>query len=128
MRPLAAALLALSVGSAAGCGRESRTTFDDPAQPITVAAGSEFDIALKSNQSTGFQWVLVDSAALGPLRFVSKDYTVPREDSDKNGAGGTERWTFNAPAAGNGVISLAYKRPWESVPPIDSARFRVTVR
>jgi predicted secreted protein len=132
MRPLAAAVLALTVGSVVACGGESRTTsrttFDDPRQPATVNTGSEFDLALKSNQSTGYQWVLVDSAALGPLRFVSKDYAVPPEYRDNNGAGGTERWTFRATAAGDGVVSLVYKRPWESVPPIDSARFRVTVR
>jgi inhibitor of cysteine peptidase len=128
MRPLAAAILTLSVGSLAACGGESRTMFDDATKPVTVGVGSEFDLAMKSNQSTGYQWVLVDSAALGPLRFVSKDYAVPREYRDNNGAGGTERWTFRAPAAGDGVVSLVYKRPWESVPPVDSARFRVTVR
>ena len=120
-----AALLLAAAGTACGDHRQS---FSDPAQPITVAAGSEFELALKSNQSTGYQWVLVDSAALGPLQMVSKDYTVPRELRDRDGAGGTERWTFRAPSAGSGVISLAYKRPWETQPPVDSARFSVTVR
>ena len=130
MRPLAAALLALSVGSVAACGgkKESRTTFDDATKPVTVSAGSEFDLALKSNQSTGYQWVLADSAALGPLRFVSKSYAVNPEYRDNDGAGGTERWTFRAPTAGEGVVSLVYKRPWETTPPADSARFHVTVR
>jgi predicted secreted protein len=127
MRPLAAAVLALSAVSAA-CGRESRTTFDDATKPVTVPVGSEFALALKSNRSTGYQWVLVDSTALGPLRFVSKDYVVPREHRDNNGAGGTERWIFRAPSAGSGIVALAYKRPWETTPPADSARFQVTIR
>jgi len=128
VRSLRAAFLTLSLGATLACAEDHRATFDDPAKPVTVAAGSEFDVALKSNQSTGYQWVLMDSAALGPLRFVSKGYALPREYRDNNGAGGTERWTFRAPTAGEGVVSLAYKRPWETVPPIDSARFRVTVR
>jgi predicted secreted protein len=127
MRPLAAAILALSVVSAA-CGGESRTTFDDATKPVTVPVGSEFELALKSNQSTGYQWVLVDSAALGPLRFVSKSYAIPRERRDNNGAGGTERWIFRAPSTGSGVVALVYKRPWETTPPADSARFQVTIR
>jgi inhibitor of cysteine peptidase len=129
MHPSASALAVLALVSAAACGgKEGRPSFSDPAQPISVAAGSEFDLALKSNQSTGYQWVLVDSAALGPLRFVSKDYVIPREYRDNNGAGGTERWIFRGQSAGDGVVALVYKRPWESVPPIESVRFRVTVR
>ena len=129
MRRLTSAILALSLAAAAACGSDDqRPSFDNPSQPITVPAGSEFDLALKSNQSTGYHWVLVDSAALGPLQLVSKDYSVPREYRDNNGAGGTERWTFRAPSAGSGVIALAYQPPHESEPAIDSVRFSVTVQ
>ncbi|HYH82128.1 MAG TPA: protease inhibitor I42 family protein [Longimicrobium sp.] len=90
--------------------------------------GSEFDIALKSNQSTGYHWVLVDSAGLGPLRHVGTRYTVPRKYRDNNGAGGTETWTFATTGPGQATIHLVYKRPWETVPPADSVRFEVRVR
>lgn len=124
-----AAFVALLLSAAAcGGGNEPAPAYSDPAQPIEVHAGSEFTLALKSNQSTGYQWVLADSAALGPLQLVSKDYVIPREHRDANGAGGTERWIFRAPSAGSAVISLAYKRPWETIPPADSARFQVAVR
>ena len=122
---LSALLLA---ATACGGGDDPAPVYSDPAQPIQVSAGGEFTLTLKSNQSTGYQWVLVDSAALGPLQLVSKDYTVPREYRDSNGAGGAERWIFRAPSAGNAVIALAYKGPSEGTPPADSARFRVTVR
>jgi len=125
MRRLTLAALLLA---AAACGGDSRPIFSDPAQPVEVRAGSEFELALKSNQSTGYQWMLVDSAALGPLQLVSKNYAVPPEDRDKDGAGGIESWVFRAPSAGSGVISLAYKGPSETTPPADSARFQVTVR
>ncbi|HEX6747778.1 MAG TPA: protease inhibitor I42 family protein [Longimicrobium sp.] len=93
-----------------------------------MRAGSEFTLALKANHSTGYEWVLADSAALGRLRLVSKDYTIPRLDRDRDGAGGTERWVFRSDGPGNGVVALAYLRPGETTPPADSARFRVTVR
>jgi inhibitor of cysteine peptidase len=126
MRRLTLAALLSAAATTAAC--EHRPSYHDPAQPIEVRSGSEFELALQSNHSTGYEWVLVDSAALGPLRFVAKHYAIPRRNRDRNGAGGTERWIFSAPSAGSGVISLAYKRPWETKPPADSARFRVTIR
>ena len=121
-------LIAFLAVVAATTGCHHRPSFDDPAKPIEVRTGGEFELDLKSNHSTGYEWVLVDSAALGPLRLVAKHYAVPRRNRGQNGAGGTERWIFRAPSAGNGIITLAYKRPWETRPPADSARFQVTVQ
>lgn len=126
-RVMMAAILTMAAAACSG-GASGRETFTDPATPIEMSRGAEFDIALKSNQSTGFQWVLVDSAALSPLRFVRKRYAVPRENRDSNGAGGTETWTFSTPEPGQATINLVYKRPWESAAPADSAQFRVRVR
>jgi inhibitor of cysteine peptidase len=124
---VAAGLIAtlLAAGAFRCTGRE---TFTDPSMPIEMRRGAEFNVALKSNQSTGYQWVLADSAALAPLRMVGKGYTIPRRNRAANGAGGTETWTFAAPEPGQAVIHLVYKRPWERIPPADSARFRVRVR
>ena len=126
MRRLALVALLLAAAGTTGC--DHRPSFHDPAQPIEVRAGSEFELSLKSNHSTGYEWVLVDSAALGPLRLVAKHYAIPRRNRGANGAGGTERWIFRTEGPGNGVIALDYKRPRETRPPVDSARFRVTVR
>jgi inhibitor of cysteine peptidase len=126
-RVMMAAVVAIGAAACSG-GASGRETFTDPATPIEMSRGAEFDIALKSNQSTGFQWVLVDSAALSPLRFVRKRYAVPREYRDNNGAGGTETWTFATPEPGQATINLVYKRPWETTPPIETATFRVRVR
>jgi predicted secreted protein len=123
-----AVLALLATTSASACSGDDVHAYDDPSQPIEARAGSDVTLALKSNQSTGYQWVLVDSAALGPLRLAAKSYEVPRHLRDRGGAGGTERWTFRAPAAGEGVVSLIYVRPWEKAVPKDTTRFRVTVR
>lgn len=128
MRHAMIVAMLVSVAAACDAGAKGRETFTDPATPIEMARGAEFDIALKSNQSTGYQWVLVDSAALSPLRFVRKSYAVPRRYRDNNGAGGTETWTFATPEPGQATINLVYKRPWENIPPADSASFRVRVR
>jgi predicted secreted protein len=125
MRILAAAGL-LAVAGAFKC--TGRATFTDPSMPIEMRRGAEFDIALKSNHSTGYQWVLVDSAAIAPLRHVKTGYGVPRRNRNRNGAGGTETWTFAAPGPGQTTLDFVYKRPWENRPPADSVRFRVRVR
>ena len=117
----------LALLAASGCA-DSREVFSDPSMPIEMARGAEFDIALKSNQSTGYRWVLVDSAALGPLRPVGTTYAVPRRNRNRDGAGGTERWTFATPQPGSGVISLVYVGPSEGTAAKDTTRFRVRVR
>jgi predicted secreted protein len=119
--------LALFAATSA-CSGSGNHAHDDPSQPIEARAGSDVTLALKSNQSTGYQWVLVDSAALGPLSLADMSYEVPRRYRDHSGAGGTERWTFRAPTAGQGIVSLVYVRPWEKEVPKDTTRFRVTVR
>lgn len=103
------------------------TTYTDASQPIRAAVGTEFQIFIKSNQSTGYQWVLVDSSSLGPLRSAGVRYTVPSELRDRNGAGGKESWTFQALRPGAGIISLIHVRPWENTAPKDTTRFRVVI-
>jgi inhibitor of cysteine peptidase len=129
MIPRSAALaLLLATFAASGCGGDR--AFDDPSRPIEVRAGSEFVIELESNRSTGYRWVLVDSAALGPLRLVGTRYHVPRASRKAYGGGGTERWTFRAPSAGEGAVSLAYVGPSAIGIRVleETARFRVTIR
>lgn len=122
------AALALLLATSAATACRGDRIFDDPSQPIEVRAGSEFVIALESNRSTGYRWVLVDSAALGPLRLVGTRYHVPRVNRNADGGGGTERWTFRAPTAGEGAVSLAYAGPSETEVSEETTRFRVTVR
>ena len=130
--PLLAALVA------AACSREPRavngegpytdtTTYTDTAQAIRAAPGAEFQVSLKSNQSTGYRWVLADSAALGAVRVVGTDYRVPRELRDRDGAGGAERWTFQALRPGESTVVLTYMGPGQTTAPRDTSRFRVIV-
>ena len=108
----------------ASCSR--RATFTDPAVPITVRPGQTFDLALQSNESTGYHWVLVDSARMGS---VAPGGPVYRSSApDRTGAGGTDRLTFHALQQGTGLISLVYARSDDPNPPADTTRFHVTVR
>lgn len=123
MRRLALAGLLL----AAACGDHGNGNYDNPAEPVRVRAGSEFTLVVKSNPSTGYEWVLMDSASLGPVQFVSKDYSDARDASDPR-ASGIEHWRFRAPAAGSGIVTLVYKRPGPPGPVGALAQFNVFVR
>ena len=125
--PLLPALLVLPM-LAACTGGEGSPAHTNPGLTILAAPGSEFRVALRANQSTGYQWMLVDSAGLGPVRSAGSRYEVPRRDRDRDGAGGTETWTFRALRAGQGLISFVYVGPGEPTAPSDTTRFRVMVR
>lgn len=122
MRRLALAALLL----AAACGKE-RTTYDNPAEPVRVRAGGEFTLVVKSNPGTGYEWVLMDSASLGPVQFVAKDYSDERDGSDPR-ATGVEHWRFRASTAGSGVVTLVYRRPGPPGPVGALAQFNVFVQ
>ncbi|HEU4559007.1 MAG TPA: protease inhibitor I42 family protein [Longimicrobium sp.] len=121
-----ALILAVVLAAAAGCKRH-RDPFIDPAVPIDVSRGAKFDVAVRARHKTAYQWVLVDSAALSPLRLVGRRSYYPAQDRNRVGAAGVSVWTFAAPYPGEATIVLLHKRPGVNEPPIDSARFRVRV-
>jgi predicted secreted protein len=128
----------LSALALAACEREPRpyvdnftytdtSTYTDTAQAIRAAAGSQFQIRIRSNQSTGYQWVLVDSAALDGVRVMGTVYRVPPELAGRGGAGGAETWTLQALRPGEHTLSMISVRPWENTAPRDTTRFRVII-
>lgn len=71
-----------------------------------------FEVRLKSNPSTGFQWVWVnrDNAAADSVGF---SFQTEKKASPMCGAGGTEVWTFKPKATGEPFLKFIYVRPWE---------------
>jgi len=101
-------------------------SFDNPTQPIEVAAGQEFRIVLDANPTTGYQWQLSGPLDERIVTLVGSDYQIPR--TDRVGAGGKHLWTFRAAGQGQTAIGLIYLRPWEKgIPPIKKMTFTVIV-
>lgn len=122
-----ALIIAVALSAAVACNSH-RDPFIDPAVPIEVSRGTKFDVAVRAKHKTAYRWVLVDSAALSPLRVVGRRSYFPAQDRNRVGAAGVSVWTFAAPIPGEATIILFHKRPGVNEPPIDSARFRVRVR
>jgi len=99
---------------------------DDDGAAVAVRTGDVITVVVKGNPTTGYAW----TAALGEadaaiLEQMGEPAYVP--DSDLIGSGGTYTFRFRAVAAGEAVLKLAYARPWESVPPLETFSVDVSV-
>jgi inhibitor of cysteine peptidase len=122
--------LALSLGLLAGCAQTpSSVTLEQKQQrqcPLSLHVGQQFILRLPSNPTTGFRWLLRDSApqvlqSLGPEVFSNP------EDAGLVGSAGVSTWRFQVVNAGEGQLALTYERPWE-VGVVPAQRFDCTLK
>jgi len=95
----------------------------DNGKTVEVAKGSEVQVVLESNPTTGYSWQVKEVDA-----SILKQVGEPafKADSSAVGAGGKETFTFNAAGAGQTTLKMEYRRPWEKdVPAVET--FSVTV-
>jgi len=98
-------------------------------KPVTAAAGTQFAIELESNPTTGYEWQPVFSPE--KVRLVRHELSPRGRQEGREGpalgAGGTERFVFEALAAGTTTIRMALKRSWEPAAIVERS-YRVIVR
>jgi inhibitor of cysteine peptidase len=102
----------------------------DNGRQIELAPGQKVAITLESNPTTGYSWQVteVDEAVLKQVGEVEFSSSAP-EGQQLVGAGGTETLRFEAQAAGQGTLTLAYHRSWEEgVEPLETFTVEVIVR
>jgi predicted secreted protein len=81
-----------------------------------MVVGQLFQVALVENASTGYRWeVQSEGAPACKLIDDVSEYTVAMP-----GAPGVRRFLFRVKEEGTGTITLAYRRPWETAPPIQT--------
>jgi predicted secreted protein len=105
MRPLVLAFAIAALLS--GCGGDDNT-FEDLDAPLVVEAGEAFAIALSENPSTGYEWQFTRRPDPEVARFVGSDFELEEGGEDRDGAGGTRRFRFEAVAAGETEMRLRY--------------------
>lgn len=88
---------------------------------LRAKAGHAFVIEVESNPTTGYQW----EAHFPPdaVRLVSREHQLRGHGI---GAGGIDRFVFKPKSAGELLIEMSYKRPWETRP-VEARTFRVVV-
>jgi len=89
---------------------------------IDISVDEEFSIALISNPSTGYSWMVDFDEDF--IEMTSQSFTP---SSELVGAGGVEVFTFNSLTEGETEIKFSYLRPWESVQPLDIQVYSVTI-
>lgn len=90
----------------AGCGGDGVKTFDEPEGTIEVQAGEEFRFDLGENPSTGYLWRFTRRPDPSVVRVLGDDFELEEGGEDRDGAGGTRRFTFRAGRPGRTRIAM----------------------
>jgi len=78
-----------------------------------IAPGSDVNVVLCSNPSTGFAWEEPQLGDTSVVRLVDRSYQAPGGATlPVVGAAGGEVLTFRAVAAGTTTVSIRYSQPW----------------
>jgi inhibitor of cysteine peptidase len=106
-----------------GPGGAKQITKADAGKTIEVAKGSNLEVVLEGNPTTGFTWSVktVDANILkqaGEPTF--------KADSSALGAPGKQTFVFNTVNAGQTALLMEYSRSWETGVPA-AETFMVTV-
>jgi len=94
--------------------------------PLTLHSGQQLILRMPSNPTTGFRWIIRDSAA-GVLHSLGPEVYSNPEDAGLVGSAGVSTWRFEARQAGEGRLHLTYERPWE-VGVVPAQRFDCQIR
>jgi predicted secreted protein len=82
-------------------------------QTREFAPGSDINVTLCSNPSTGFAWGEPELGDTSVVRLVDRSYQAPGGGTlPVVGAAGGEVMTFHAVAAGTTTVSVRYSQPW----------------
>jgi inhibitor of cysteine peptidase len=117
---VAAVVVTLVLTRASGGDKVTGDTFE-------TTIGKTFTIALDANATTGYNWSQTTKDT-NVVVYVDNAYVAEARDPQVVGGGGTDTFTFKAVGKGTTTITLAYARPWESVPPAKTRTITVTVK
>jgi predicted secreted protein len=82
-------------------------------QTREIAPGSDVNVTLCSNPSTGFAWAEPQLGDTSVVRLVDRSYQAPGGATiPVVGAAGGEVLTFHAVAAGTTTVAIRYSQPW----------------
>jgi len=107
-------LVPLSLALLTSCAHPPRQPVELDAEsecPQRLQVGQSLTLALPSNPTTGYRW-LVQNPASNVLRSLGPEVYSAPEDAGIVGSAGISTWRFEARAAGEGHLVLVYQQPW----------------
>jgi predicted secreted protein len=112
-----------STTTGADAGGES--VFTDPGTPIAAAPGETFVIEVPYNASTGYRNEVTTEPDPAVATLVGSETVAP--NSDLVGAGGSERYTLRAVAAGSTTMVITSIPPGQSADAGEATTFTIDV-
>ena len=116
---------------AAGCKTtgeyHSQLTMPDSGRILTLKPGDTFRIALRSNPTTGFNWIEAGKTDTDVIRLTAKRFVSAQKQQNLDGAPGKTEFIYQAVGPGETEIRLNYKRSWETVVPDTTFRLKILV-
>jgi predicted secreted protein len=110
------------------CAGTSQLEITDPAAAIETQSGSEFQIVIESNPTTGYHWEIVGDLDASLVEFVGRDY-VSTSEAGLAGGGGVDIFTFKAVSSGSATIVLgSYPPSNDPVDPEQTVSFTVNIQ
>lgn len=96
--------------------RPIQLTEADNGRTNSVNTGSEIEIVLEGNPTTGYSWGVASFStnSLQQIRTVEYLQSARSDGKHRVGVGGKFVFRFKATASGQGFIKLIYRRPWET--------------
>jgi predicted secreted protein len=76
---------------------------------ISIKKDQEFNLYLKSNPTTGYEWIPIFNASI--VKLISHSF---KPSSLLMGASGTDTFVFKGMSLGTTLIKMQYKRSWEN--------------
>ena len=112
-----------------GCGdkNDNETGTEMTAEDVTV---EEVVIELEANPTTGYNWIVDQSAENGveaAMFDIVADYTQDEGTEGLDGAGGTEKFTLKAVASGTAYVKLSYVRGWDDDEPLATGTYKYKI-
>ena len=99
---------------ASACGGAAPATLvlseKDAGKQVQLKPGQKLDVVLAGNPTTGYTWEVASGGQPVLKSLGEADFKL---DSSAVGSGGVFTFHFEAAGAGQGVLRLVYRRPWE---------------
>ncbi len=98
----------------------------DAGQVKAVVVDGKVTITLAGNATTGYGWVVSKISSSAVKQVGEVFYKTDKADPGIVGVGGQFTAEFSAVQAGQAIVEMEYKRPWEKdTPPLET--FKVTI-
>jgi inhibitor of cysteine peptidase len=107
----------------------TRITLPESGGRASLTVGQELALALDANATTGYRWEILTPVPEVVTVVDPGTYRTVPDPEARVGSGGVTTYVFRAARPGTGVLTVVYRRPWESgVAPARTTRVEVEVR